>query len=114
MQKINLVKNRKMEEFTDTELIMIESLKKEGYYGFRKVPNFGICGLRKFIFTTGIIIGLNPIDYYGRYCYSSEQEASERLKNWNGIGDPKGNWLKYKGVGGERENLGCKGCLTSK
>jgi len=103
-----------MEEFSYIELLLIESLKKEGYYEFRKVPNVGMCCLQKFIFTTGIIIGVNAISYYGRYCYSSEQEASEQLKNWNGIGDPKGNWLKYKGSGGERENLGCKGCLASK
>lgn len=27
---------------------------------------------------------------------------------WNGIGDPLGNWIKYKGGGGERENETCK------
>jgi hypothetical protein len=98
------------EKYTDEELALIEYLKNEGYYDFRKVPNKGVCCLRKFLFTTGIMVGLNYDYYDGRYCYSNEHEASEELKKWDGIGDPKGNWLKYKGEGGERENLGCEMC----
>lgn len=101
-----------MEEFTKEELELIKYLKTEGYYQFKKVPNHGICGLQNFVFTTGIVIGLTSIGYYGRYCYSNGKEASEQLNNWDGVGDPKGNWLKYKGEGGERENEngGCSMC----
>jgi hypothetical protein len=102
-----------MEEFSNEELELIEYLKTQGYYQFRKVPNRGICSLRNFLFTTGIIIGLDVDSYFGRYCYSNQSEASEELKNWNGEGDPKGNWLKYKGIGGERENTN-GGCLMCK
>lgn len=100
------------EEFNKEEFELIEYLKTQGYYEFRKVPNHGICSLRKFIFTTGIIIGLERTFYHGRYCYSKEEEASQELKNWNGIGDPQGNWLKYKGEGGDRENVGCLMCKS--
>jgi hypothetical protein len=100
-------------DFTKEELNLIQYLQTEGYYEFRKVPNHGICALRNFIFTTGIIIGLNPNSYYGRYCYPYQHEASNSLKEWDGIGDPKGDWLKYKGVGGERENEN-GGCLNCK
>lgn len=102
-----------MEEFTQEELELIQFLKTQGYYEFRKVPNRGICSLRSFLFTTGIIIGLNKHTFFGRYCYSNEEEASVELKNWDGEGDPKGNWLKYKGIGGERENEN-GGCLMCK
>lgn len=101
------------EQFSEKELELIKYLKTEGYFEFRKVPNHGICGLQKFVFTTGIIIGLNPNGYYGRYCYSNEHEASDELKKWDGSGDPKGNWLKYKGEGGERTNLGCETCKAN-
>jgi hypothetical protein len=92
------------QDFTQEELNLIEYLKIEGYYQFKKVPNHGICSLRDFAFTTGIIIGLTDYYYYGRYCYPNKQEASNSLKEWDGVGDPKGNWLKYKGEGGERRN----------
>jgi hypothetical protein len=101
------------EQFNAEELELIEYLKTEGYSHFKKVPNHGICSLRKFIFTTGIIVGLNPIGYYGRYCYSDYNEALNELKNWDGLGDPNGNWLKYKGEGGERENKGCEMCKAN-
>jgi hypothetical protein len=101
------------EQFNAEELELIKYLKTEGYFEFRKVANFGICGLQKFVFTTGIVIGLTHIGYYGRYCYPSQSEASQELINWDGQGDPKGNWLKYKGEGGERENEGCKMCKAN-
>ena len=68
------------EEFNAEELELIEYLKTEGYFEFRKVANFGLCGLQKFVFTTGIVVGLNKIGYYGRYCYSDYNEASDELK----------------------------------
>lgn len=98
------------EEFNKEEIELINYLKTEGYFEFRKVANFGLCALQKFIFTTGIVVGLNPIGYYGRYCYSDYEEASDELKKWNGLGDPTGNWLKFKGEGGDRTKLGCEKC----
>jgi hypothetical protein len=90
-------------------------LKSEGYYEIREIEGVGICGLYKYIFTTGLTIGLNEIGYYGRYCYSTEREALEALNSWDGKGDPEGLWLKYKGSGGERTNPlvenACKNCI---
>ncbi len=83
---------------------MIEYLKSEGYRELREIEGKGICGLMKFVFTTGLVIGMNEIGYYGRYCYATEQEAMDALNSWDGKGDPSGNWIKYKGTGGEREN----------
>jgi hypothetical protein len=85
---------------------LIKYLKTEGYFGFREVPGKGLCGLSHFMFTTGLAVGLEESGYKGRYCYRTQGEAEVALKYWDGQGDPLGNWIKYKGEGGERENSG--------
>ncbi len=72
---------------------VIKYLKSEGYTEIKEIPGVGICGLRSFIFTTGLIIGMNEIGYFGRYCYKTSREASDALKSWDGSGDPPGNWI---------------------
>lgn len=68
----------------------------QGYSCLTKI-NGKICGLMRFAFTTGLVVGLNPIGYQGRYCYHTLAEATEALLVWNGEGHPSGNWIKYKG-----------------
>ena len=82
---------------------LIEYLKKEDYTHF-KVINGQLCALRRFMFTTGLVVGLDRIGYDGRYCYESHADAISALKDWHGVGDPSGGWIKYKGVGGDRSN----------
>ena len=89
---------------------LIQFLETEGYYEIRNIDGQGLCGLRKFAFTTGLIIGIGQLTYVGRYCFPSEQDALNALNDWNGTGDPLGNWIKYKGFGGDRENQACKNC----
>jgi hypothetical protein len=92
---------------------IIKYLKSEGYSEIREINSKGICGLMDFMFTTGLVIGMNEIGYFGRYCYKTRQEALDALNKWDGSGDPPGNWIKYKGTGGERENLnGINECLN--
>jgi hypothetical protein len=83
---------------------MAIDLQAEGYQNVRSVPGRGVCGLYRFAFTTGLVIGIDDIGYYGRYCYSNRQDALEALEKWDGQGDPEGPWIKYKGDGGERSN----------
>jgi hypothetical protein len=95
---------------------IIESiLKPAGYYEIREIPGRGICGLQRFIFTTGLVIGMDEIGYQGRYCYSTENEALDAINSWDGTGDPPGLWIKYKGREGERSNPlvdnGCENCI---
>jgi hypothetical protein len=92
----------------------VEELQKEGYYSIREIPGQGLCGLMKFAFTTGLVIGMESWGYKGRYCYSSAADAQKELDEWDGIGDPEGPWIKYKGMEGERENTlgGCENCKT--
>jgi hypothetical protein len=83
---------------------LIDFLESQGYYNLKEIPNVGLCGLYRFAFTTGLVIGLQPIGYNGRYCYPLHADAVKALNEWNGHGDPSGEWIKYKGVGGERSN----------
>jgi hypothetical protein len=89
----------------------VEELQGHGYYSIREIPGQGFCGLMKFAFTTGLVIGMESWGYKGRYCYSSASDAQVALDAWNGEGDPGGPWIKYKGIGGEREgSKNCEGC----
>lgn len=97
---------------------LIQYLKTEGYTEMKEIPGAGICGLRSFIFTTGLIVGMTESGYYGRYCYANHSDALKALNEWDGKGDPAGPWIKYKGHGGERSNplmedvcLNCKAKL---
>lgn len=77
-------------------------LEREGYFDLKEVPGRGICGLRKFMFTWGLLWGLDESGYRGRWCYDNLAEPITALRIWDGIGDPKYKWIKYKGEGGER------------
>lgn len=79
-------------------------LSEEGYARLKEIPGQGVCGIFKFIFTYGLVIGIDSTGYRGRYCYNSFVEASMALELWDGQGDPPLNWIKYKGKGGERSN----------
>lgn len=81
-----------------------KQLEKEGYFNIKKIYKIGTCGLFKFAFTTGLVVGIDLLGYNGRYCYDNLADAVEGLENWDGVGDPEGNWIKYKGKGGERMN----------
>jgi hypothetical protein len=84
-------------------------LKSEGYFELRVIEGRGICGLFRFIFTTGLCEGIatNGFDSFeGRWCYPHEYliEAILAIKIWDGKKDPIGRWLKYKGRKAEYRN----------
>lgn len=62
----------------------------------------GLCGLHDYLFTCAIVTGLDRFGYFGRYCYESRDEALRAHLAWDGLGDPGGNWLKFKSPVGER------------
>lgn len=78
------------------ETEIIKSLNKE-YSSIREVPNKGICGVKRMVFTIGLCYDLTEDGYYGRYCYSNLADAIVALNEWTGIGDPPGDWIKHKG-----------------
>lgn len=91
-----------MEKTLEDYKPLIEKLEsdKEGYYEFTVIPGKGLCAIRGFIYTVGLVIGLDETGYKERYCYPNEyvMDAVIALKNWNGEGYPPGNWIKRKGI----------------
>jgi hypothetical protein len=82
----------------------VNELEFPDYAHLREVPGRGLCGLHRFIFTTGLVVGITREGYIGRYCYSSWQDAHSALKKWDGVNDPDGDWIKYKGLDFEYSN----------
>jgi hypothetical protein len=86
------------------EEVTIEEIQAEGYFDVVQIPERGYCGLIFMMFTVGLAWNIDKVGYSGRYCYPNLLEARVALKEWDGKGDPSGNWIKYKGRGGERSN----------
>lgn len=76
---------------------IIKKVESEGYFNCKVLPNRGIVGLYRYVFTIGLTYGIREYDYEGRYCFESLSEAKEALDKWDGVGDPSGNWIKHKG-----------------
>jgi hypothetical protein len=83
-----------------------------GFFRVRALDNVREFGLMRFAFTVGLCIDIEPTSQYqiytGRYCYPSLNEALAAFDEYTGTGDPSGDWVKYKGLDGERENPNLK------
>jgi hypothetical protein len=75
----------------------ISQMAEEGYLGTRKLPTGEWAAIRRFIYTTGLCVGLNEFSFRTRFCYETPFEALEALQEWDGNGDPPGPWIKEKG-----------------
>ena len=72
--------------------------KEEGYEVLLEVPNKGLCGIMRYMFTWGLVYGIQKQVYEGRYCYPSYEDAILALAMWKGEGDPEDDkWIKHKG-----------------
>lgn len=75
------------------------------YFYMRKIPNQGVCGLDKMIFTWALCCDISEDDWdypYGyRYCYEFFCDAIYALEHWDGKGHPPGPWIKRKGHNGD-------------
>ncbi len=69
-------------------------------YAPRLIPGQGLCLLRRFIYTTGLLTHVSldetGCSYAARYCYAHIGDAFSALASWNGEGDPPGPWIKEK------------------
>ncbi|MBX3653218.1 MAG: hypothetical protein KF686_03475 [Ramlibacter sp.] len=74
-----------------------------GYTDLREIAG-KVCGLHTFIFTTGLVVGLDDTGYEVRYCYEHHADAAQALAAWDGAGYPPGPWIKAKGPGIELLN----------
>lgn len=66
----------------------------------RSITGLGLCGVQRFAFTSGLLVNLrfDGLSYFydARYCYSTANEALKDLAEWDGQGDPPGEWIKEK------------------
>ncbi|MBB3180956.1 hypothetical protein FHW64_005395 [Variovorax sp. Sphag1AA] len=58
-----------------------------------------VCAIKKFNFTTAVVVGLHAQGYERRYCYEHAADARAALAAWDGRGHPGGPWIKCKGAG---------------
>lgn len=88
----------------------VEQAIKDGYTNVKIVTFKGqkiLAGLRRFAFTTGLVIGIDSSGYYGRWCFHTHKEAQQVLDNMDTIPEDlmiAGNWIKYKGWPNELSN----------
>lgn len=81
----------------------VDRALEEGYENVKLVKIKGvptICGLFRFAFTTGLVIGIDSYGYFGRYCFNTRAEASNVLKHLESVPEDMmipGNWIKFKG-----------------
>lgn len=76
---------------------MSRILDENKYFDYRIIPGRGIVGLMRFVFTIGLVYGIDEDFYEGRYCFHTLADAREALNSWDGVGDPPGQWIKHKG-----------------
>lgn len=76
-----------------------------GYSHGRILPSGERAALMPFIFTTGLVCGIDDQgNYRTRFCYPDHHSALVALQAFDGLGDPAGLWIKEKGLGGDRDN----------
>ena len=89
----------------DDKQKLYEFLKgEELYLNLTEIPGRGFCAIHKYLYTTGLLYGLDFLGIQGRYCYETPWEACEALLLWDGKEDPPGNWIMHKGRNGEYSN----------
>lgn len=72
-------------------------LEDIGYTDMRVVSG-KVCGLYPFMFTIGVVVGLDEFGYERRYCFDNRHDALDALNAWDGVGHPPGPWIKLKGT----------------
>lgn len=81
-------------------MISKEMLDHWQFVRVREIPNCGDCVVQRFLVTAGLLthveVDAANIDYKARYCYDSAIEAVVALEQWDGVGDPPGEWIKEK------------------
>lgn len=59
----------------------------------------GLYAIRRFNFTTAIVVDLDLVDRQRRCCFEHAQDAHRARAAWNGKDHPGGAWIKCKGAG---------------
>lgn len=82
----------------------LKVMQEEGYLLWRELPDGTVAGVKGFLFTYGLMVGVTAMGYSHRYCFPDARSAQLALSDWSGDGDPDGPWIKRKGLDGEYSN----------
>lgn len=80
------------------ETTFYDFLVHNGYSEIKQIPGRGYCGLQRMLFTVGLFYDLDDFGYRGRYCYPDLRSALDAIREWDGLNDPPGPWIKHKGL----------------
>lgn len=67
-----------------------------GYTPTKLLPSGEWAGVLDYLFTAGLVIGLDQTGWRTRYCYEHRADAEKALEAYSGDGDPIGPWIKQK------------------
>lgn len=91
---------------TRPEWMTDEWLKSNRYFFARQIPSGPYQGswmaLTQMLFSVRLVAGMDETGWSCCYDYKNFGDALIDIVTWNGEGDPEGDWLKYRGPGGER------------
>ena len=76
----------------------LQALEAQGYEAIRICGASGLCAVKQFNFTWGVVVGMDPVSYDRRYCYEHRDDAVEALARWDGADHLSGPWIKCKGA----------------
>lgn len=51
------------------------------------------CAIKRFNYTTALVVDINGCFYDRRYCFEHAADASKALNSWNGRGHPGDRWI---------------------
>ena len=87
----------KTEKSLEDQKKIIEMLEANGYRHLKLLDTGELAAIMPQLFTVGLFVGLKRYGYRTRFCFATMEDAKESLRNWTGVNDPPGNWIKEKG-----------------
>lgn len=67
---------------------MVEFFKECGYTHIQQIEGRGWCAINRFIYTHGVLFGMDRTFIKGRYCFQDQCGAEGFLLDWDGITVP--------------------------
>ena len=81
-----------------------DELAALGFVDAKRLPSGEWAALKRFFFTTALLVGIDGNEHRTRFCYPSLDDARVALHSWDGTGNPRGPWIKEKSAHLQRNN----------
>ncbi len=76
----------------------LDHIASLGYRELRACGEAGLCGVKRFLFTEAVVVGISDSAYERRYCFETTKDALASLAAWDGVEHPPGPWVMCKGA----------------